>query len=115
MKWSTKRKMMYAGGVFIVGLLILLRILYPIFTKEPTCSDGVKNGTEIGVDCGGSCKKFCSIEVNNLVLLWTRSFRSSPTTFTAVAYIENQNLNAEAVQVPYEFKLYDEKKYFDCP
>jgi hypothetical protein len=24
-------------------------------TPQPTCSDGIKNGTETGVDCGGSC------------------------------------------------------------
>ncbi len=24
--------------------------------KEPTCSDGIKNGDETGIDCGGSCK-----------------------------------------------------------
>ena len=36
-------------------------------------------------------------------------FCSSPTTYSAVAYIENQNLNAEAVGVPYEFKMYDDK------
>lgn len=24
--------------------------------KSPTCSDGVKNGSETGVDCGGSCQ-----------------------------------------------------------
>jgi len=23
--------------------------------KEPTCTDGIKNGTETGVDCGGTC------------------------------------------------------------
>jgi len=27
---------------------------------DPTCTDGVKNGTETGVDCGGSCPNACS-------------------------------------------------------
>ncbi len=109
MTWSTKRKMMYAGGIALIGIIVAIRFLYPVFTKEPTCFDGKKNGEEVGVDCGGVCQKFCSLEVNNLVLLWSRSFRSSPTTYSAVAYIENQNLNAEAVGVPYEFKMYDDK------
>ena len=26
-----------------------------IFVQVPTCSDGIKNGDELGVDCGGSC------------------------------------------------------------
>ena len=109
MTWSAKRKMIYAGSIIFIGVLIAIRIVYPIFTKAPTCFDGKKNGEEMGVDCGGSCQKFCTLEVNNLILLWSRSFRSSPTTYSAVAYIENQNLNAEAVGVPYEFKMYDDK------
>lgn len=109
MTWSGKRKMIYAGSIVFIGVLIAIRIVYPIFTKAPTCFDGKKNGEEMGVDCGGSCQKFCTLEVNNLILLWSRSFRSSPTTYSAVAYIENQNLNAEAVGVPYEFKMYDDK------
>ncbi len=29
---------------------------------EPTCNDGVKNGDEEGVDCGGTCKNKCETE-----------------------------------------------------
>ncbi|MBL0024908.1 MAG: T9SS type A sorting domain-containing protein [Saprospiraceae bacterium] len=34
---------------------------------EPTCSDGIKNGTETGVDCGGSCSPCptCSDGIKN--------------------------------------------------
>lgn len=32
-------------------------------TEEPaTCDDGMKNGDEYGVDCGGSCDKNCQVE-----------------------------------------------------
>ena len=27
---------------------------------NPTCTDGIKNGNETGIDCGGSCAKACS-------------------------------------------------------
>jgi hypothetical protein len=40
----------------------------PIFT-EPTCTDGIKNGGEIGIDCGGptcpSCPQTCTDGVMN--------------------------------------------------
>ena len=26
-------------------------------TVEPTCTDGIQNGTETGIDCGGNCEK----------------------------------------------------------
>ena len=31
---------------------------------EPTCSDGIQNGDEEGVDCGGSCPNACTVSVN---------------------------------------------------
>ncbi|MDO9231541.1 MAG: PKD domain-containing protein [bacterium] len=33
----------------------------PVCPTTPTCSDGIQNGTETGVDCGGSCPA-CPIE-----------------------------------------------------
>ena len=27
----------------------------------PTCTDGIKNGTETGIDCGGSCVNVCAV------------------------------------------------------
>lgn len=30
------------------------------FEPPPTCSDGAKNGTETGIDCGGSCPACCT-------------------------------------------------------
>ena len=37
------------------------------FTKEgvaPSCTDGIQNGTETGVDCGGSCPNVCLLQIN---------------------------------------------------
>ncbi len=31
-------------------------------TVEPTCDDGIQNGDETGVDCGGSCPNACTVE-----------------------------------------------------
>ncbi|HBT08660.1 MAG TPA: hypothetical protein DEB18_03530, partial [Leeuwenhoekiella sp.] len=34
-----------------------------IVIEEPTCSDGIMNGDETGVDCGGSCMP-CEMATN---------------------------------------------------
>ncbi len=31
----------------------------PACTTEPTCNDGIQNGDETGIDCGGSCTNNC--------------------------------------------------------
>jgi len=34
-------------------------------TPDPTCSDGIQNGTELGIDCGGSCNECFVCETVN--------------------------------------------------
>lgn len=42
--------------------LVFFMALFFIFScgkDEPTCTDGIQNGTENGIDCGGVCSDFC--------------------------------------------------------
>ena len=50
------KKRAYLVASFIVIILVLLNVFCTPFVPgppPPTCSDGVKNGNETGVDCGG--------------------------------------------------------------
>jgi len=90
---------------------LLLLIVLPLFLllyKAPTCTDGKRNGDELGIDCGGSCAILCSFEVLSPIVLWTRPFRVTDDVWSAVAYVENPNISSEARNVPYTFRLYDE-------
>ena len=48
-------------------LLVLMGVLYSCDEAEivaglsVTCNDGIQNGDEVGVDCGGSCGRFCPV------------------------------------------------------
>jgi hypothetical protein len=69
----------------------------------PTCTDGIQNGNEEGVDCGGSCPNACqptscaipsptgatSIKRKTAKLNWTSS--SGATSYTAQYRIANSN------------------------
>jgi hypothetical protein len=46
----------------------------------PTCSDGVQNGTETGIDCGGSCPACSTVALPARIEaeLYTRYFESTP-------------------------------------
>jgi len=106
--WSTRRKAIYFGIVSAIFLVVIAVPLFFFLYQEPTCSDGHKNGDEAGVDCGGSCSILCNFEAIDPIVVWNRAFKVVPGIYSAVAYIENPNINSEA-NVGYEFKLYDEK------
>ncbi len=107
--WSGRRQLLY----YAVGLLfatILLFVLWQAFLmRTPTCTDGIQNGGESGVDCGGACANICLGDARSPNILWARAFPAAPQTYTLVAYVENRTDGAAAKQVPYLLQLFDEK------
>ncbi len=107
MTWAFRRQLIYMAGVAIFFGLLGFWVGYPYFNKPPTCNDGKKNGDESGVDCGGSCQLVCFFEVDQLSVLWTRSFQVIPGRYNAVAYIENKNENTVVNKIKYRFRFAD--------
>lgn len=107
MSWALRRQLLYLLGLFAFGALVVFAILYPTLNKEPTCFDNKKNGTETGLDCGGSCQRMCLDDTSAPKILWSRAFPVINDTYNLVAFIENQNKDAGVAQVDYEFKVYD--------
>jgi hypothetical protein len=65
------------------------------------------NGDESGIDCGGSCSLICSAEsLNPIMRSDPRIFEIYPGVYSVVAYVENQNVDGRATDVPYTFKFY---------
>ncbi len=92
---------------------ILLFVGYQtFFTRTPTCNDGVRNGSETGVDCGGSCALICEDQSRLPTLLWSRAFEAAPQFYTAAAYVQNPNIGSGAKRVRYSFRLFDDKNEF---
>ena len=98
---------MYYG----VGLVLLLVLVYVVwasfFNAPPTCFDNKQDGTELGVDCGGSCALLCANTAHDPTVLWARVFNTGTNTYTSAAYIQNNNLGAGAKNVQYSFQLFD--------
>ena len=111
LSWSTRRQLLYYGVAFFIGGILLIAGWQAFFTTAATCSDGLKNGRELGVDCGGSCTLLCQGQARSPVVLWARAFKTDTSLYTAAAYIENPNtaLGAGARSVQYVFRLRDEK------
>lgn len=110
MDWSTRRKFGFIAIFTVIVLLIAGIFVYFKFVREvPTCMDGKQNQNERGVDCGGLCEQVCRTDAKQLVRLWSRAFESTPGIYSAVAYIENQNVRAGTDAIRYEFRFYDDR------
>lgn len=105
--WSGRRQVLYFGVAGFAALVVLVAVWRAFFLVTPTCFDHVQNGDEHGVDCGGSCALVCRNESRAPVVLWSRVFQTGPGTYTAAAYIENDNPQAGAKAVPYSFQVFD--------
>ncbi len=110
-KWGVRRQILYYIVAWIIFSILSFFVWQTFLTTEPTCFDRVQNGTESGVDCGGSCALLCRDTAKAPTMLWARAFESAPHTYTAVAYLRNNNvaISAGARNVRYIFSLYDEK------
>lgn len=109
MNWAQRRQALYFFSfVIVVGGIVFL-LIRNATRVEPTCYDGVRNGSEVGVDCGGSCAFYCKAELGDPKIRWVRFFAIAPDLVHAVAYIEHAYPTAAAQTADYVFTLYDEK------
>lgn len=111
-QWAAKRQLAIFIGVIAFFALVAFLIIWPSISKEPTCNDGKQNGSENGVDCGGSCKLVCVSDVAPAPVLWARAFNINDDVYSAVAEVENPNPTLLGLSRPYEFRFYDEENQF---
>lgn len=107
--WASRRKAVYASLVVIILAAALGLPTFFFVYKAPSCFDGIQNGNEQGIDCGGSCTKLCQSAFLAPAVSWTRFKAVAPGLYNVAAYIVNPNQNAEATGTPYHMALYDAK------
>jgi len=108
MSWGTSRRNTI---LFVVALVIFVPggvISFLVFYEPANCFDSKQNGSETGIDCGGSCQLLCTTQVTKPVVLWERPFRIMDGTYNLLAYIENPNPTAYVRNASYVFKMYNE-------
>lgn len=105
--WSRTRKRIILSIVLFVVILLVGVPLYLILHTTPSCGDGVMNGDETGVDCGGSCQRLCNAESLPLVMNGDpRVLQIATSTFEVVSVFENPNPQAEIYRAQYALKIY---------
>jgi len=105
--WSRQRKSIYALVVIAAMVAAVGVPGFFYFYKAPSCFDGVQDGNELGIDCGGSCVKLCPSAFLSPIVSWTRFEQVAPGFYNVAAYVINPNPDAGADSVPYHMALYD--------
>ena len=112
MTWALQRQLLYIIILILIFSLLGFFFLSSVFSKPPTCEDGKQNGGESGVDCGGLCKRACLAQVDEISILWARSFKVVPGRYNAVAYVENHNPSEAVSKINYRFRFADENNVY---
>lgn len=100
--------------IILVFLLILVSILYIIFRPKPNpCFNGIQDGRESGVDCGGFCDVACPEPekeeyIKNIAINRAEFTVDGKNNYDFVAIVSNKNAKWGALSVSYKFIVYDD-------
>jgi hypothetical protein len=105
----TKRlkKQLIIASIFFMFVVGAGFLVYYSFRPAPTCSDGIQNQGEEGIDCGGPCSSCELAELNEIEVLWTKALLVRDNFYDLAAQIRNPNQNYGSGQLPYQFEIYD--------
>ncbi len=107
MQWAFRRQFLYAFSVFLFFAVLGALGWYFFIYTPPSCTDGVMNQDEEGVDCGGVCVSLCTAP--RVSSLWARSVRVAPGVYHAVAMVRNPETDSGTKGLPYTFSLFDDE------
>jgi len=102
------KKFIY-GLLYLAVFILIFGGMFGLFSSpEPTCSDGIQNQGEEGIDCGGPCS---SCELLSLEPLRASSFTSvfpaGNDQVVVLGRVTNPNDNYLAEKFSYTFHIYD--------
>ncbi|MHB0865533.1 MAG: hypothetical protein ACYC1Y_01340 [Minisyncoccota bacterium] len=106
MSWASRRRLVILLILGAVGIAFIAILSITVFYKTPSCSDGVQNQDETGVDCGGSCPYLCTAQTYAPTVLFTKAIPNGVGRTDVIASVENVNAGVAAKDVPYTVTLY---------
>lgn len=112
MGWAARRRFFILLLISSVIVAFLAVVLISAFSKTPSCTDGIQNQDEEGIDCGGSCSYLCTGLQRPPTVLFTKTISNGTGRTDVVASVENSNATAAAKNVPYTITLYGTNQVF---
>ena len=104
--WAAKRKFFIITTFLLIILAVAFYFYKTVIVKKPTCFDGLQNGIEEGVDCGGTCAEICKLRASDVNTLWAKTFEVSDGVSNVAALVENPNFDYNMSAV-YNIKTFD--------
>lgn len=108
MSWRSRRQGTYFGIFSLLVIAVLFAVFYPVLNKPATCNDLKQNGSETGIDCGGSCALYCPKTVALPRTEFAAIFPVQDGVYNAVALLTATDANAGSRDANYVFTIYDE-------
>lgn len=110
MSWASRRQFLIISGIVVLALSLVALFAVAVMYKEPSCTDGIQNADEVGVDCGGSCAYMCLTQVERPVVRFARVFSPQEGRYDVIAYIDNRNPSFAAKNTRLTVELFDEAR-----
>ena len=111
MSWAARRRLFILLVIGALGVALVSVVSIATVYEAPSCTDGVQNQDEAGIDCGGICAYLCVASLQPPTVLFTQAFTDTSTGRTVVvASVENKNAAAAAKNVPYRVTVYGAKQ-----
>jgi hypothetical protein len=105
MSWAQRRRLLIATGIVLVFASLTVLGWYVFLYNPPSCSDGLQNQDERGIDCDGTCVRMCVIP--RVDALWTRAVKTADGVYHGVSLVKNPLPNGSGTNLSYTMSLYD--------
>lgn len=106
MSWASGKRFIIIAILALLAVAVIALVVAFSLKKEPSCSDGIQNADEAGVDCGGSCAYLCVASLSEPSVVYARAVVSG-SRIDVVAYVENRNPSAGVKGARYLVEVYD--------
>ena len=100
-------KQLIYGGFYLAIIILIGWGLYRLAVPAPTCTDGIQNQGEEGLDCGAVCGKSCPVSLLPLATPSVQLVKYDNDDSDVVVQIDNPNAVYGASMVPYVLTITD--------
>lgn len=106
MTWASERQIIVFLVIGAILVALAAGLYFLLLYEGPSCTDGIRNGRETGVDCGGTCAYLCLATEEPPTVLFTQAMLNGEGRTDVISLVENKNQRSAAQDVPYTINIF---------